>query len=72
MGNLAVFNEIISEHVTTLELWLTDDIVYDFQGLEYTFKLRNVHFSHSYKVWHNSIGIESSKNPRFQISMSAI
>ena len=23
-------------------------------------------FSHSYKVWGNSIGIESSKNPRFQ------
>ena len=29
-------------------------------------------FSHSYKVWGNSIGIESSKDPGFGISISAI
>ena len=50
MGNLAVSNEKIAEHVTTLVLWLTDDIVFDFSVF-------GVHFSHSYKVCGNSIGI---------------
>ena len=65
---LGFSNEKIAEHVTTLGLWLTDDIIYDFQCLKYTFKWRSAHFSHSYKVWGNSIGIESSKNPGFGIS----
>ena len=57
----AIFNEKTAEHITNLGLWISDDIVYDFQCLEYTFKWRNVYFSHSYKVWGNSMGIESSK-----------
>ena len=68
MGNLAVSNGKIAEHVTTHGLWLTDDIVYNFQGLEYIFKWRNVHFSHLHKVWGNSIQVESSENPEFGIS----
>ena len=62
MRNLAVSNEKIAEPVTTHGLWLTDDNVYNFQGLEYIIKWRNVHFSHLHKVCGNSIWIESSKN----------
>ena len=64
-GKIGYFsNEKIVESVTTLGLWLTDDIVYDFQCLEYILKWRNVlvPVKSMETHWNSSFSLKSAPN----------